>query len=62
MMTEDYVSFETAKLLKEKGFDSPSYYHYKLNNGELCNFNTNCNTNLKQNDYITAPALQMAMK
>ena len=22
MITEDYVSFETAKLLKEKGFDS----------------------------------------
>ena len=24
MMTEDYVSFETAKLLKEKGFPLPS--------------------------------------
>lgn len=23
MITEDYVSFETAKLLKEKGFDEP---------------------------------------
>ena len=25
MTTEDYVSFETAKLLKNKGFDVPSY-------------------------------------
>lgn len=59
---EDYVSFEIAKLLREKGFDYSSYCHYRLNDGELCNFNTNCNTNLKQNDYITAPTLQMAMK
>ena len=25
MVTEDYVSFETAKLLKEKGFDEPCF-------------------------------------
>lgn len=25
MITEDYVSFETAKLLKKKGFDGPCY-------------------------------------
>lgn len=25
MITEDYVSFETAKLLKEKGFDEPCF-------------------------------------
>ena len=25
MITEDYVSYETAKLLKEKGFDGPCY-------------------------------------
>ena len=24
MITEDYVSFETAKLLKEKGFEVPN--------------------------------------
>jgi len=62
MVTEDYVSFETAKLLKEKGFDCPSYSHYRLDNGELCRFNTNCSTNLEQNNYVTAPTLQMAMK
>jgi len=25
MITEDYISFETAKLLKEKGFDEPCF-------------------------------------
>ena len=62
MITEDYVSFETAKLLKKKRFDCSSYNHYRLDNGELCHFNTNCSTNLEQNDYITAPTLQMVMK
>ena len=28
MITEDYVSFETAKLLKEKGFDAKCRYVY----------------------------------
>ena len=28
MITEDYVSFETAKLLKEKGFDAECHSHY----------------------------------
>jgi hypothetical protein len=28
MITEDYVSFETAKLLKEKGFNEDSWFHY----------------------------------
>ena len=28
MITEDYVSFETAKLLKEKGFDAYCHSHY----------------------------------
>lgn len=28
MITEDYVSFETAKLLKEKGFDCPGKVWY----------------------------------
>ena len=28
MITEDYVSFETAKLLKEKGFNESCYTYY----------------------------------
>ncbi len=62
MIEEDYVTYEVAKLLKEKGFDCPSYSHYRLDNGELCRFNTNCSTNIEPNNYITAPTLQMAMK
>ena len=34
MITEDYVSFEIAKLLKEKGFDEPCKARYD-NNGTL---------------------------
>jgi hypothetical protein len=29
MITEDYVSFEVAKLLKEKGFDEATHWFYK---------------------------------
>ena len=38
MIEEDYVSFETAKLLKEKGFDEPCTYLWffeKTNNPEV---------------------------
>lgn len=30
-IAEDYVSFETAKLLKEKGFDVPTKYFFNTN-------------------------------
>lgn len=29
MKQKDYVSFEVAKLLKEKGYDEPSKYYYR---------------------------------
>ena len=29
MITEDYVSFEAAKLLKEKGFNEPTWTRYE---------------------------------
>lgn len=32
MITEDYVSFEIAKLLKEKGFDEPTRMFYEVSN------------------------------
>ena len=65
MITEDYVSFEIAKLLKEKGFDIyvRSYYEkneYRINE----EFNTNealWNWNISSFRY-SAPTLQMAMK
>ena len=63
-ITEDYVSFETAKLLKEKGFDEPcawlydnqgrkeyvSAYHLPWPNSEL------------EEDEWSCCTLQMAMK
>lgn len=50
MINEDYVSFETAKLLKEKGYDE---------DGDLI-FSTLA-TEAGKNDFI-APTIQMAMK
>ena len=75
MITEDYISFETAKLLKEKGFDETCRAFWKKWNGEinLCDCNPShtfeyChNTMLERyNDSeelnIAAPTLQSVMK
>ena len=61
MMTEDYVSFETAKLLKEKGFPIPS------TNFEDCVFcmydeNGDIQWGCYHPDYYCRVTLQMAMK
>lgn len=63
MITEDYISFETAKLLKEKGFDEGCRrYWYK---GNLV-FSINEIWNRELDNYEdkgwTAPTLQMVMK
>lgn len=57
MITEDYVSFEVAKLLKEKGFDE--YCGYYSSDGKYWGY---CVYNHRGKDYISAPTLQMAMK
>lgn len=62
MKQEDYVSFETAKLLKEKGFNEPCIGFY--NPVDKCFFESIIR---KSWDYdihgsINAPTLQMAMK
>ena len=57
MITEDRISFETAKLLKEKGFDE--YCGYYSSDGEYWGY---CVCNHKGKDYISAPTLQMTMK
>lgn len=57
MITEDYVSFEVAKLLKEKGFDIPcrmSYFNGLLVDYTMYGF---CDGEL-----INCPTLQMASK
>ena len=56
MIKEDYVSFETAKLLKEKGFDVNCYTHYS-SDGQNVYYNYQT-----PSDGINRPTLQMAMK
>lgn len=56
MITEDYVSFETAKLLKEKGFDENTYACFSNDGKE-----TYYGYRAVDND-IMRPTLQMAMK
>lgn len=65
MIKEDYVSFEIAKLLKEKGFDVyvRSFYEkdkYKTKE-EFSTNNVLWNWNISSFRY-SAPTLQMAMK
>ena len=59
-MTEDYVSFEIAKLLKEKGFDMPTERFYN-EDGTYCCGASAYNWNDDDED-CSCPTLQMAMK
>ena len=64
-MTEDYVSFETAKLLKEKGFDEPCLSHYEVSDKQQYISDSevkNSDFELEKGKCISAPTLQMAMK
>lgn len=76
MITEDYVSFEVAKLLKEKGFDGTTncYYFDDSNKRTLLYspFKENYNDGITNKEFevssninsirISAPTLAMAMK
>lgn len=67
MITEDYVSFETAKLLKEKGFDLECDYLYvdgeiRRAQGYACNWNSGETILTDYVNECSAPTLQMAMK
>ena len=58
MIQEDYVSFETAKLLKEKGFDEEcnmAYFNETLVDYTMFGF-------CLGGDLLYCPTLQMAMK
>jgi hypothetical protein len=62
MIGEDYVSFETAKLLKEKGFDEATLFRFDENgnlnsDGRFGNYNS-----LTKFNYVAAPTLQMTCK
>ena len=56
MITEDYVSFETAKLLKEKGFITPCNWLY-CRDGTFWHRNS-----VWDKEMFPAPTQQMAMK
>ena len=59
MITEDYVSYEVAKLLKEKGFDEKTLSYYEDN--VLCHGDW-FEWNRSPLGHIAAPTLQLAMK
>lgn len=60
MITEDYISFETAKLLKKKGFTENCLMRYNKV-GDLVEEAYKFNWNFQTIDY-SAPTLQMVMK
>ena len=60
-ITEDYVSFEIAKLLKEKGFDEKCYTFYEYNSKELYREERIPCCNSCSDDYAV-PTHQMVMK
>ena len=64
MITEQYVSFEIAKLLKEKGFNELCQYAY-LSYGYRFSSRNTCNTSVIIKDSrcnCTAPTQQMVMQ
>lgn len=61
MITEDYVNFEIAKLLKEKGFNEYCYGYYYTSKYMTYGDIKQRNLDLFPDSY-SAPTLQMAMK
>ena len=65
-ITEDYVSFETAKLLKEKGFDEPCRAYWddqpKLDVHTLFSSVESIKNSERVGNTISGPTHQMAMK
>ena len=63
MIIEDYISFETAKLLKEKGFVQPTRHYYSYD-GRLGYAASEYNWNQTTGHYCdySCISLQMAMK
>lgn len=63
---EDYVSFEVAKLLKEKGFDEKCRTYYKVfpESRIAAIYHSSENRGVSEDDpnEILCPTLQMAMK
>jgi hypothetical protein len=62
MITEDYVSFETAKLLRKKGFDELCRSYWSDNNSLSFEHTKWFVANDNDFVYLLRPTLQMAMK
>lgn len=62
MIIEDYVSFETAKLLKEKGFDWCTYAYYEDEDNPNISLHASKAINWNKTEFISKPTIQMAMK
>ena len=60
MITEDFCSYDVAKLLKEKGFNEPTWTRYEDNDEVI--FGDKYNWNNSPMGQISAPTHQMAMK
>lgn len=59
MITEDYISFETAKLLKEKGFSCDEISCIKVFKGHTYKIQGNV---IDADEDVTIPTIQMAKK
>lgn len=59
MITEDYVSYETAKLLKKSGFDSNEISCIRVFKGHTYKIQ---DTIIDADEDVTIPTIQMAMK
>ena len=60
MITEDFVSFETAKFLKEKGFGGECSRFYMPNEHDIWKYEHYHDFDIS--DKIECPTIQMAMK
>ena len=59
MITEDYVSYETAKLLKKSGFDSDEISCINVFKGHTYKIH---GTVIDADEDVTIPTIQLAMK
>ena len=62
MIIEDYVSFEVAKLLKEKGFNEKCRTFYNDKTLKITNIDSSISNEKPFNLCLLAPTLQMAFK
>jgi len=62
MIEEAYVSFETAKLLKEKGFDEFCHAYYEDEDNPNINIHGSKAINWNKTEFISKPTQQMTMR